>query len=168
VHYDVYESLAGDITPFCEAGAVAWRVVVFKQAKEHAVMEEIRRMVEDPLGLELFELWKEYEEQETVEALYCKDIDKFEMIMQASDVDVDGDDKVNTVKSQVSSSSAGSGEDVLTEPLRTFFVTTRSSMKSPIFRRLDAELRDKREAMLKELGWDVTDEERQQCISNII
>uniref|UniRef100_A0A7S3VD43 HD domain-containing protein n=1 Tax=Chaetoceros debilis TaxID=122233 RepID=A0A7S3VD43_9STRA len=142
-------------------------------------MEEIRRMVEDPLGLELFELWKEYEEQETVEALYCKDIDKFEMVMQAfeyekmhlkakSDVDVDGDDKVNTVKSQVSSSSAGSGEDVLTEPLRTFFVTTRSSMKSPIFRRLDAELREKREAMLKELGWDVTDEERQQCISNII
>ena len=60
------------------------------------------------------------------------------------------------------------GGDVFTEPLRTFFVTTRSSMKSPIFRRLDVELRDKREAMLKELGWDVTDEERQQCISNII
>ena len=146
------------------AKQVPWRAVVFKQAKEHAAMEEIRRMVEDPLGLELFELWKEYEEQETVEALYCKDIDKFEMVMQASDVDVDGDDKVNTVKSQVSSSSAGSGEDVFTEPLRTFFVTTRSSTKSPIFRRLDAELRDKREAMMKELGWDVTDEERQQYL----
>ena len=50
------------------------------------------------------------------------------------------------------------------ESLRTLFVTTRSSMKSPIFRRLDAELRDKREAMLKELGRDVTDEERQQYL----
>ena len=79
-------------------------------------------------------------------------------------MDGDGDANDNTVTSQVSSSSAGSCGDVFTEPLRTFFVTTRSSMKSPIFRRLDAELREKREAMLKELGWDVTDEERQQYV----
>ena len=79
-------------------------------------------------------------------------------------MDADGDDKVNTVKSQVSSLSAGSGGDVFTEPLRTFFITTRSSTKSPIFRRLDADLRDKREAMLKELGWYVADEERQQYL----
>eukprot|EP01083_Nonionella_stella_P239508 838209_1 len=136
-------------------------------------MEEIRRMVGDPLGLELFELWKEYEEQESVEALYCKDIDKFEMVMQAFEyekmhlkakADVDGVANDNAVTSQASTSAAGSGGDVFTEPLRTFFVTTRSSMKSPIFRRLDAELREKREARLKELGWDVTDEERQQYV----
>eukprot|EP01083_Nonionella_stella_P052471 139188_1 len=108
VTHDVCESLAGDITPFCEAGAVA-----SKQAKEHAAMEEIRRMVGDPLGLELFELWKEYEEQETVEALYCKDIDKFEMVMQAFEyekmhlkakADVDGVANDNAVTSQASTS----------------------------------------------------------------
>ena len=78
--------------------------------------------------------------------------------------DVDGVANDNTETSQASTSAAGSGGDVFTEPLRTFFVTTRSSMKSPIFRRLDAELREKREARLKELGWDVTDEERQQYV----
>ena len=46
--HDGCESLAGDIAPFCEAGVVA-----FKEAKEYAAMEEIRRMVGDPLGLEL-------------------------------------------------------------------------------------------------------------------
>lgn len=36
-------------------------------------MQAIRKVVGDPLGSELYELWKEYEELETVEAIYCKD-----------------------------------------------------------------------------------------------
>lgn len=46
-------------------------------------MQAIRKVVGDPLGLELYELWKEYEELKTTEAIYCKDIDKFEMVVQA-------------------------------------------------------------------------------------
>ena len=77
ITHDLCESIAGDITPFCNADAVA-----SKHEKEEAAMVEIRKIVGDPLGSELFELWKEYEEQQTVEALYCKNIDKFEMMMQ--------------------------------------------------------------------------------------
>ena len=43
----------------------------------------LTEVVGDPLGHELFELWAEYEELKTVEAIYCKDIDKFEMVVQA-------------------------------------------------------------------------------------
>jgi len=35
-------------------------------------MQAIRKVVGDPLGMELYELWKEYEELQTVEAIYCK------------------------------------------------------------------------------------------------
>lgn len=159
VTHDLCESLAGDITPFCDAGAVA-----SKHDKEHAAMAEIRKTVGDPLGIELFELWKEYEAQETVEALYCKDIDKFEMVMQAYEYEKAHLKPRAESKSESdeSESHSASGGDVYTKPMRTFFITTNSSMKSPIFRRLDAELRTKREEMLKDLGWDVTSEERQK------
>ena len=51
---------------------------------------------------------------------------------------------------------------VVSEPLRRFFVTTNSVMKTPLFRRLDQELRERREAMLHEKGWKVTEDERQK------
>jgi hypothetical protein len=37
-------------------------------------------------------------------------------------------------------------------------------MKTSLFRRLDKELREKREAMLIERGWEVTDDERQKAL----
>jgi putative hydrolase of HD superfamily len=137
------------VTPFCDAGAVA-----SKHDKEKAAMEEIRKIVGDPLGKELYELWNEYEELETPEALYCKDIDKFEMVMQCYEYE----------KAHLNTKNDGNGDNsekiVSSEPMRTFFVTTSNIMKSPLFKRLDAELRTKREDMLKEKGWDVSDAER--------
>ena len=154
VTHDLCESLAGDITPFCDAGAVA-----SKHDKERAAMEEIRKIVGDPLGEELYGLWKEYEELVTPEAIYCKDIDKFEMVMQAYEYE-----KAHLMpKSDVDNEASNGNKDsnsVATEPMRTFFVTTSKMMKSPLFKRLDAELRTKREAMLQERGWNVTDDER--------
>ena len=148
--HDLCESLAGDITPFCSAHEVS-----SKQDKEHAAMEQIRSVVGDPLGQELFELWKEYEELKTPEAIYCKDIDKFEMVMQAYEYEKmhlkHKDDCDNNVDEN----------DVCHAPMRTFFRTTNSSMKTPLFRRLDLELRMKRETMLKDKGWEVTDSEFQ-------
>jgi putative hydrolase of HD superfamily len=149
VTHDLCESIAGDVTPFCDAGAVA-----SKHDKEKAAMEEIRKIVGDPLGKELYELWNEYEELETPEALYCKDIDKFEMVMQCYEYE----------KAHLNTKNDGNGDNsekiVSSEPMRTFFVTTSNIMKSPLFKRLDAELRTKREGMLKEKGWDVTEAER--------
>ena len=44
-------------------------------------------------------------------------------------------------------------------PLRGFFATTKSTMKTPMFNRLDAELRERRRKMMQERGWNVTAEE---------
>lgn len=148
--HDLCESLAGDITPFCSAHEVS-----SKQDKEHAAMEQIRSVVGDPLGKELFDLWKEYEELKTPEAIYCKDIDKFEMVMQAYEYE-----KMH-LKHKDDCDSNVDENDVCHAPMRTFFRTTNSSMKTPLFRRLDLELRMKRETMLKVKGWEVTESERQ-------
>ena len=150
VTHDLCESIAGDVTPFCDKNKVA-----NKHDFERKAMEEIRTVVGDPLGEELFGLWKEYEELQTTEAVYCKDIDKFEMVMQAYEYEK------SHLKSKHEVGDLDAGEkDVTNQPLRTFFITTQQTMKSPLFKRLDAELRVKREAMLKERGWDVTEEER--------
>lgn len=53
-------------------------------------------------------------------------------------------------------------KNVFSEPLRGFFVSTNSVMKTPLFRRLDAEVRERREKMLLEKGWTVNDDERQK------
>ena len=152
VTHDLCEALAGDVTPFCDKSKVE-----NKHEVERMAMKEIRKIVGDPLGEELFGLWKEYAELETTEAIYCKDIDKFEMVMQAYEYE-----KAHLRnKSEVGD---GDGDDddasVSSKPMRTFFITTQKKMKSPMFKRLDAELRTKREAMLNERGWDTTAEER--------
>ena len=153
--HDLCEALAGDVTPFCEKSKVE-----NKHEAERQAMERINEMVGEPLGGELMELWKEYEAQESVEAIYCKDIDKFEMIMQAYEYEkmhLKQKDKIN---------HSGNENDIvtttnaLTEPLRTFFITTQKKMKTSMFKRLDAELRSKREAMLSSRGWNVTDDEK--------
>uniref|UniRef100_A0A7S2UDT9 HD domain-containing protein n=1 Tax=Attheya septentrionalis TaxID=420275 RepID=A0A7S2UDT9_9STRA len=166
VTHDLCESLAGDITPFCDPAVVA-----SKYEKEKLAMEAIRKVVGDPLGEELFSLWKEYEDQDSVEALYCKDIDKFEMIVQAFEYEkehlrqrseVENISESPTPISPLQNSVPGSTPDVFSEPLRQFFVSTNKTMKSPLFRRLDKELRSRREEMLTKRGWDVTESERQK------
>lgn len=157
VTHDLCESLAGDITPFCGVNHND------KHSKEMAAMERIRNIVGDPLGQELFNLWMEYEQQETVEAVYCKDIDKFEMVVQAFEYEK----KYLRVKPKDLDPLQDllEGEDlptVVEQPLRRFFKTTNCVMKTPLFRRLDKELRDRREAMLVEKGgWGITPEEKQ-------
>ena len=157
VTHDLCEALAGDITPFCGVNHSD------KHAKEMAAMERIRSIVGDPLGEELFHLWLEYERQETVEAIYCKDIDKFEMVVQAYEYEKkflrDKPHAMDPLHDLIE------GEElpaVIEQPLRRFFKTTNNVLQTPLFRRLDNELRDRREAMLSEKGgWGVTSEEKQ-------
>ena len=47
----------------------------------HKLCKEI--LGETPQSQEIYDLWMEYERAETREALFVKDIDKFEMIVQA-------------------------------------------------------------------------------------
>jgi len=166
--HDLCEALAGDITPFCDP-----KLVQGKHEKERVSMEEIRRIIGDPLGKELYDLWQEYESQETAEAIYCKDIDKFEMVMQAYEYEKDylmekkekkknnENDENSDDETEEEKKANNSDEKVLKEPMRTFFITTNNVMKTPIFRRLDKGIREKRELMLKSKGWEVSSEERQ-------
>ena len=186
--HDLCEALAGDITPFCSK-----ELVMSKHDKEKQSMKQIQDIIGDSLGKELYELWHEYEEQETVEAIYCKDIDKFEMVMQAFEYeqmhlkqknnDTNQQENVheenkeplqetkkeitlekNSKKRKLNTHNKSNQEKVIEEPLRTFFITTNSTMKTPLFRKLDLELRQRREAWLKENGWDVTEDERQKPV----
>ncbi|EGV63931.1 hypothetical protein CANTEDRAFT_130296 [Yamadazyma tenuis ATCC 10573] len=86
VIHDIAESLVGDITPF---------EGVPKQEKHRRELETIHYLASlvkpynEPFSKELVELWLDYEEIRCVEAVYVKDIDKFEMIQQAWDYEQD-------------------------------------------------------------------------------
>lgn len=76
--HDLAEAIVGDITP--HSG-------VTKEAKYQMEREAMDDMVKT-LGstkeaLEIQALWQEYENAATLEALFVKDLDKFEMIVQA-------------------------------------------------------------------------------------
>ncbi|KNE54275.1 hypothetical protein AMAG_00265 [Allomyces macrogynus ATCC 38327] len=77
--HDIAESIAGDITPNCG---------VSKEEKFRLELEGINKLCSllAPTSLaktEIRALWHEYEDAATPEALFVKDLDKFEMIVQA-------------------------------------------------------------------------------------
>ncbi|CAG8678262.1 5118_t:CDS:2, partial [Funneliformis mosseae] len=79
VVHDLAEGIVGDITPF---------EGITKQEKNRREMEAMqyicKELLEDSLqSREIFSLWQEYENGETMEAKFVKDLDKFEMILQA-------------------------------------------------------------------------------------
>ena len=51
--------------------------------RERQAMEHLSNLVGEEVGKEFFSLWLEYEEQQTEEAKFVKDLDRFEMILQA-------------------------------------------------------------------------------------
>ncbi|KAG2221073.1 hypothetical protein INT45_009731 [Circinella minor] len=76
--HDLAEAIVGDITP--HAG-------VSKEDKynmENGAMRDFQALLGDTdMVREIVSLWQEYEEARTPEALLVKDLDKFEMIVQA-------------------------------------------------------------------------------------
>lgn len=114
--HDVCEAIAGDFTPECPITKEE------KHKKEFEAMEEIRRILDgNSVGDELMELWEEYERGETIESRFVKDIDKFEMILQADEY-----------------------EQHQGLRLDQFFHSTKDYFKTPLFQSLDAELRSQR------------------------
>ncbi|KAJ3086201.1 HD domain-containing protein 2 [Quaeritorhiza haematococci] len=76
--HDLAESLAGDIAPSSGMSKAD------KYALEAKAMAEIvETLGSTPEALEIQSLWLEYEEGTSPEAIVCKDLDKFEMIVQA-------------------------------------------------------------------------------------
>lgn len=87
---------------------------VTKLLEESKVCKEV--------GDEMFSLWKEYEEGKTPEAILVKDIDKFDMVLQADHYEVD--QNLN---------------------LEQFFSSTKGKFKHPFIQDLEKELYQQRE-----------------------
>ncbi len=73
--HDLAESEVGDITP---QDSVSKKE---KFEKEENVIEELSRTFDSDLSLP--ELWKEYEQGDSREAIIARDIDRLEMVLQA-------------------------------------------------------------------------------------
>ncbi|KAH8376981.1 hypothetical protein KR093_002494 [Drosophila rubida] len=74
--HDLAESLVGDITPFCGVSKDEKRAMEFK------AMEDICKLIE-PRGKRIMELFEEYENAQSPESRFVKDLDRLDMVMQA-------------------------------------------------------------------------------------
>ena len=101
--HDLAEAITGDPPPYDRAdvppasdieavreffGRRHVRTVQDKNAKdllESAAMDQLRALMPDNVAGEVGALWEEYEAQETPEARFVKDLDRFEAFLQARD-----------------------------------------------------------------------------------
>lgn len=75
--HDIAEAIVGDLVP---NGPVSKEE---KYQLEYTGIQKLQSLVSPEVGEELEELWLEYETASTNEAKLVKDLDKFEMIVQA-------------------------------------------------------------------------------------
>lgn len=75
--HDMAESITGDLTPHDGVSKEE------KHRREAVSMRHIEGLVGGDAGLEIYNLWLEYETQSSAEAQFVKDVDKFDMILQA-------------------------------------------------------------------------------------
>lgn len=75
--HDLAESIVGDITPYCGVPEEE------KHKKEDEAMKQIVSLIGTKQGDYIYELYKEYESKETKEAKFVKELDRFDMILQA-------------------------------------------------------------------------------------
>ncbi|KAI8880810.1 HD domain-containing protein 2 [Backusella circina FSU 941] len=125
--HDLAEAVVGDITP--HAG-------VSKEDKfnmEKEAMEGFKSSLGDTDTItEIVDLWHEYEEAKTPEALFVKDLDKFEMIVQA--LEYEKSDK---------------------KKLQGFFDSTMGKFQHPIVKAWAEALYKEREDILKKKKKDI-------------
>ncbi|KAJ3305282.1 HD domain-containing protein 2 [Kappamyces sp. JEL0829] len=117
--HDIAEAIAGDITPFDGISPSD------KHQMELAAIDTyVQQLSSSAFALEVKALWLEYENGTTNEAMVCKDIDKYEMILQAYEYEKDG-----------------------FGPLDSFFESTRGKFKHPEIITLVDELLQKRQEL---------------------
>lgn len=116
--HDLAECIVGDITPQDNVSKE------HKHTLEDNAMRHIRDNVlnRSEIGRELYRLWAEYEQGQTEEARLVKEIDKFEMILQADEYE-----RQQSVQ------------------LQQFFDTTQHAFRTPIMAALDHQLRATRQ-----------------------
>ena len=159
--HDLAESLAGDIAPFQgvsdEDKHALERVCIFSCLGFHGcfvtvpkrAMEEICGTLNDAaVGNELMGLWLEYEEQSSAEAVFVKDFDKFEMILQADEYEREGEwtERKKKEEGVVADQTDGKREDRGYEiDLQGFFDGTEGVFRTETVGAWDATLRAQRE-----------------------
>jgi putative hydrolase of HD superfamily len=90
--HDIEESIIGDI-------AAIYKVKMNKmdlKKKQMRAMKKVLSPLPKDLRNKYFLLWKEIEEEKTIEAKFCKDVDKLEMMIQAFEYELE--DKKNIKK----------------------------------------------------------------------
>jgi putative hydrolase of HD superfamily len=80
--HDLAESLVGDITPYDQVPPGE------KRRREDAAMRELAALAGDD---SLAALWREYDDAETPEARFVKELDKLETVLQAAEYEQHGD-----------------------------------------------------------------------------
>ncbi|KAL8284224.1 hypothetical protein RQP46_004973 [Phenoliferia psychrophenolica] len=127
--HDMAEADVGDITPEHVSGVTKED----KLALEEKAMERIGGLLGHPSipSLRIRSLWEEYEARETPESKVCKDLDLFELCVQA--VEYENSQKIRT--------------------LQEFFATTVSRILHPTIKVWAHELMLKRKEAWEERGW---------------
>ena len=121
--HDIIESVCGDIVP----GTIS------KDSKHDIELKAMIKIRDEYLkksavGQEMYDLWMEYEGQETVESHIVKDLDKLDMIIQAEEYEMEP--KNNNVD------------------LEEFFKGTRGVFKTEVGKAVDKELMEQRQRRL--------------------
>ncbi|GGE60332.1 HD domain-containing protein [Priestia taiwanensis] len=84
--HDLVEAEAGDIPTFDTMNSAELKEQKVKN--EAKAIENIRDMLGDDLGIELYDLWFEFETKETYEAKVANALDKLEVQIQHNEADI--------------------------------------------------------------------------------
>lgn len=81
--HDIAESITGDI----DAVLIMEGKVTKEEKKKEEIMamKEIKKIAPEKVGLEIYDLWDEYEKGETKEAKFIKALDKIETLMHLAE-----------------------------------------------------------------------------------
>lgn len=74
--HDLAESIVGDLTPYCGVSKEE------KRRREENAIVEISNLIGSN-GENMLKLFEEYEKQESAEAKFVKDCDRYDMVLQA-------------------------------------------------------------------------------------
>lgn len=117
--HDLAESIIGDITPHCGVSKED------KNKKEDAAMRELCDLIK-PTGDYIYGLFREYEDQETDDARFVKDLDRFDLLMQAYEYEKRDNNRFG---------------------LQEFFMNHNGGIVHPMIKQLEDEIREKRKTV---------------------
>lgn len=116
--HDLAEAIVGDISPYCGIDREE------KLRREHKAIIEISSLLPKLSGEEILSLFDEYESQQSAEAIWVKDCDRYDMIQQAFEYEK---------------------RDETPMKHQEFFDSTKGKFKNPFFVNLVEELNKQRE-----------------------